>query len=302
MHKKTNSRTAGILLPLSSISSPYGIGSMGKQAYKFIDFLTKSGQKCWQLLPLGPTSYGDSPYQSFSAFAGNPYFIDLDTLITEKLITKKFVSSFNWGSKPEYCDYEKIYISRFIVLKKAFEKFIKAENKAYEKFKKKNRFWLEDYTLYMAVKNHFENKSWLEWDEDIRLHREAAVKHYKKLLSAELEFWAFLQFKFYEQWKKLKAYANENGIRIIGDIPIYVATDSADVWANHEQYLLDENHKPTLVAGCPPDYFSESGQLWGNAIYDWSFMKKDGFSWWKSRISFSASLYDTIRIDHFIGI
>ncbi len=301
MNKK-NARIAGILLPIASLNSPYGIGTLGKQAYRFVDFLEKSGQKCWQILPIGPTSYGDSPYQSFSAFAGNPYFIDLDTLISEKLITKGFVSSFDWGSNPIRCDYEKIYTSRFKVLRKAFENFTKEEHKGFEKFKKKNRFWLEDYTLYMAVKVHFENKSWMEWEDDIRLRRDSAVKRYKKLLSDELEFWAFVQFKFFEQWKKLKAYANEKGIKIIGDIPIYVATDSADVWANHEQFLLNDDHRPTLVAGCPPDYFSEDGQLWGNAIYDWSFMKKDSFSWWKNRISFSAMIYDTIRIDHFIGI
>jgi len=297
-----NERCAGILLPISSLPSPYGIGDLGKEAYKFVDYLVKCGQKVWQILPIGPTSFGDSPYQSFSAFAGNPYFIDLDKLIKESLLNKDEVKSVDWGKRKNSVDYQKIFNARFKILRLAFNRYNILEEKAYKKFCEKQKYWLDDYCLYMAVKFHFKNKSWLEWDDDIRLRKPDAIKKYKKLLADDIAFWCFLQFKFFEQWYKLKLYANENGIKIIGDIPIYVSMDSADTWANSEQFLLDDDHRPTVVAGCPPDFFSEDGQLWGNSIYDWKFMEKNNFKWWRNRISFSSTIYDVSRIDHFIGI
>ncbi len=292
-------RKSGVLLHISSLPSAYGIGTFGKEAYEFVDFLKVSKQSLWQILPIGPTGYGDSPYQSFSAFAGNPYFIDLDMLVDEKLLEKADLETLKTPKNNSYVEYNFLWETRYILLKKAFENF--TENAEFELFKKEN-LWLDDYTLYMSIKGKFDNKEWLLWDEDIRKFSEEAVLKYKKICEDDMKFWAFLQFKFYEQWFKLKKYANENGVKIIGDIPIYVAMDSADTWANYTQFLLDENHKPTVVAGVAPDYFSEDGQLWGNAIYDWNFMKKDDFSWWKNRISFNALLYDYIRIDHFIGI
>ncbi len=304
MSKKSDKflRAAGILLPVSSLPSKYGIGNLGKEAYNFVDYLCECGQKCWQILPIGPTSYGDSPYQSFSAYAGNPYFIDLDELISEKLLLEKDVKSFSWGEDKNQVDYGLIFESRFKVLRIAYNNFKKTSDKDYKKFAQENKYWLDDYCLYMAVKFHMQNKSWLEWEDDIRLRKPEAVEKYKKLLADEIEFWGFMQYKFYEQWYRLKKYANDKGIKIIGDIPIYVSLDSADTWANGEQFLLDENHCPTVVAGCPPDSFSADGQLWGNSIYDWKYMEQDGFKWWRSRIAFSATIYDVIRIDHFIGI
>lgn len=295
-------RSAGILLPISSLPSKYGIGNFGIEAYNFVDFLTQSGQKYWQILPIGPTSFGDSPYQSFSAFAGNPYFIDFDMLIEEKLLDENDVKDIDWGRDNTSVEYDKIYNNRFYVLRIAFENFKNTKQDEYNKFYSENEYWLKDYALYMSVKAKFDNKSWLEWDDDIRLYKEQAVKEYSEKLSDEIYFWCFLQFKFFEQWYKLKSYANSKGIKIIGDIPIYVSMDSADTWVNSEQFLLDEDHRPTVVAGCPPDAFTDDGQLWGNAIYDWDVMRKDKFSWWKKRIAFNSTIYDVIRIDHFIGI
>ncbi len=295
-------RKAGILLPVSSLPSPYGIGNLGKAAYDFIDYLKKARQKVWQILPIGPTSFGDSPYQSFSAYAGNPYFIDPDTLISEGLLKKEEALNFDFGNNESKIDYAAIYQSRFELLRIAFERFKKKPSNEFENFCKENSYWLENYSLYMAIKKHFNELSWLEWDEDIRVYKADAVSRYKEMLCEEIEFWNFTQFKFFEQWFKLKEYANKNGIKIIGDIPIYVSMDSADTWADSEQFLLDQNHNPTVVAGCPPDAFSDDGQLWGNSIYDYEFMEKDNFSGWKKRIEFSAKFYDVIRIDHFIGI
>ncbi len=304
MSKKSidNSRSAGILLPISSLPSKYGIGNFGNEAYEFVDYLVECGQKYWQILPIGPTSFGDSPYQSFSAFAGNPYFIDFDMLIVEELLGNSDVDSIDWGTDQGSVEYDKIYENRFKVLRIAFENFKKQDQKEYKAFITKNKHWIKDYALYMAIKVKFDNKSWLEWDDDIRLHKKSAIRKYTEMLADDIYFWCFLQFEFYEQWYKLKEYANSNGIKIIGDIPIYVSMDSADTWANSNLFLLDEDHRPTVVAGCPPDGFSEDGQLWGNSIYDWAVMEKDGFSWWKDRISFSCTIYDVIRIDHFIGI
>ena len=296
-------RGAGILMPIFSLPSPYGIGTFGQAAYDFIDQLKKARQMYWQVLPMGPTSYGDSPYQSFSAFAGNPYFIDLDTLKEEGLLTREEIDACVWMEKPEQVKYDALYYYRFPLLKKAFARSLHKETEEYQEFLKENEYWIGDYSLYMALKKQFEDKCWLDWEEEIRLRRPSAVKVWEKKLEEEIDYWKFLQFKFFEQWKKLKAYAEKQEIQIVGDIPIYVALDSADVWSHPEQFQLDEeNLTPVNVAGVPPDAFSETGQLWGNPLYDWEKMEADGFSWWKQRMKASAALYDVIRIDHFIGV
>lgn len=296
-------RTAGILMPISSLPSPYGIGTIGKAAFRFADFLKKSGQKYWQILPAGPTSYGDSPYQSFSSYAGNPYFIDLDILREEGLLTKKEIADCDWGDNKNQIDYEKIYNSRFKVLKTAFGRFCgKNSKEEFSAFCKKNARWLNNYALFMALKENFSMKAWNEWeDEEIRLHKPKAVKRYEKELRREIEFWKFTQFKFYEQWDSFKKYVNESGIKIIGDMPIYVAMDSSDTWANPEVFQLDEKGFPTAVAGCPPDYFSPTGQLWGNPLYNWDYLKETNYRWWFARIKSAVRLYDVVRIDHFRG-
>ena len=301
-NKNELERGAGILLPISSLPSSYGIGTFGKEGYKFIDQLVRARQKYWQVLPIGPTSFGDSPYQSFSAFAGNPYFIDLEILVEEGLLSYDEINAFDWGNDPSCVDYEKIYNSRFIVLKKAFARSTHKRTKAYKEFCEENQYWLEDYSLYMAIKEHFDNVEWLKWDEGIRFREEKAVAHYSKTLKTEVDFWKFCQFKFYEQWNKLKKYANDNEIKIIGDVPLYVALDSADVWAHSDLFELDERKKPINIAGVPPDAFSATGQRWGNPLYDWAKMEEDNFAWWYKRMESSAKLYDVTRIDHFIGV
>lgn len=296
-------RGAGVLLHISSLPSPYGIGTLGKAAYEFVDNLKAAGQKYWQVLPVGQTSYGDSPYQSFSAFAGNPYFIDVENLIADGLIEVKDADSILWGRYAEYVDYEKVYDGRYKILQKAYDNWkLRGEDGNYSAFAEKNVDWLEDYALFMSCKGYFENKSWLEWDDDIRNRTADGLEKYKALLKDKIDFWKFLQYRFYGEWYKLKEYTNAAGIKIIGDIPIYVALDSCDVWANHELFQLDENKQPTVVAGCPPDAFSDDGQRWGNPLYDWEVMEKQDFAWWKKRIQASAGLYDVIRIDHFIGV
>lgn len=294
-------RKSGILLPISSLPSAYGIGGFSKEAYEFVDFLQEAGQKLWQILPLGPTGYGDSPYQSFSTFAGNPYFIDLEKLIEEGLLTKAEAEACDFGTHPEYIDYEKMYFSRFEVLRKAFERFRAVTRPAYNEFLRDNADWLEDYAFYMAVKNHFDGHSWLEWDEDIKLREAEAVSTYKEKLKHDIDFYKFQQYEFYKQWQALKAYANDRGIQIVGDIPIYVALDSADTWAHKELFQLDEEGVPTAVAGCPPDAFSATGQLWGNPLYNWDYHKSTGYKWWMKRLSYCFKLYDIVRIDHFRG-
>lgn len=295
-------RGAGILLPISSLPSNYGIGTFGKEAFAFIDQLEKAKQKYWQVLPIGPTSYGDSPYQSFSAFAGNPYFIDLDRLIKEGLLLEEEVTSLNWGEREDTVDYETIYQNRFKVLSTAFERSTHETEEAYLLFCKKNEFWLHDYSLYMAIKNYFDDAEWLSWEDEIRNREPQAIAKYEKLLEEEVHFWKFCQFKFYEQWNDVKCYANEKGIKIIGDIPLYVAMDSSDVWVHGRLFELDEKRNPINIAGVPPDNFSKTGQRWGNPLYRWDVMEKEDFQWWRERMSANASLYDVIRIDHFIGI
>lgn len=294
-------RTSGVLMPISSIPSPYGIGTMGKQARKFVDFLVKGGQKYWQILPICPTSYGDSPYQSFSSFAGNPYFIDLEYLCKDKLLTKKECESFQWGSNPKYVDYGIMYESRYALLRKVYARFTKKEPQDFEKFCENEKQWLDDYALFMALKDANGGQAWSNWDKSLRLREKKAMEEATEKYSEEIRFYKMLQYLFYQQWNALKAYANEAGIEIIGDVPIYVAGDSADVWANPEQFYLDENLEPIEVAGCPPDAFSDDGQLWGNPLFRWDVMKKDGYTWWTRRIKAMSELYDIIRIDHFRG-
>lgn len=295
-------RASGILLPISALPSPYGIGTLGKAAYAFADFLHAAGQKYWQLLPLGPTSYGDSPYQSFSTFAGNPYFIDLDLLAEEGLLDKEDLAAADWGNDPRYVDYGKIYEVRFDVLRRSFLRGRERDREAVERFQAENP-WLKNYALYMAVKAHFGMKSWLEWpDEAIRVRAPEAVARYEKELAEDAAFYTYLQYLFFKQWGELREYIHSLGIRIIGDLPIYVAMDSADVWAEPEFFQLGEGNIPTEVSGVPPDYFSADGQLWGNPLYDYDRMRQDGFGWWIRRVEGASRLFDVIRIDHFRGL
>ena len=294
-------RKSGILLPVSSIPSKYGIGTFSKQAYAFIDSLEKAGQSYWQILPLGPTGYGDSPYQSFSTFAGNPYYIDLETLIEDGYLTEEDCDACDFGDNDVYVDYEKIYLSRFKVLKKAFLNSHIEEEEDFRTYVEENCYWLDDYALYMAVKNSFDGKSWSEWDEDIKLRKPEAMQRCKEEYAEEIMFYQFQQYLFEKQWSALKAYANGKKIEIIGDIPIYVAFDSADTWANPELFQLDETLTPVAVAGCPPDAFSATGQLWGNPLYRWDYHKETDYAWWIKRIAYCYKLYDVVRIDHFRG-
>ena len=294
-------RTAGILLSVSSLPGRFGIGCFSKSAYDFVDWLKEAGQTYWQILPLVPTSYGDSPYQSFSTFAGNPYFISLDELIEEGVLTEKECKNADFGKKADDIDYEKIYKKRYPLLRKAYERSRVSENPDYVRFVEENRWWLSDYALFMAVKDRFEGAPWTEWAEDIRLRWQNAMDYYRRELYYDIEFQQYLQYKFFSQWRRLKAYANEKGIRIIGDIPIYVAMDSADAWAHPELFQLDENNVPTAVAGCPPDGFSADGQLWGNPLYRWDYHQNTGYGWWMSRMWYCFQLYDVVRIDHFRG-
>lgn len=294
-------RASGILMHISSLPSPYGIGTMGREAYKFVDFLVSAKQTYWQILPLGPTSYGDSPYQSFSTHAGNPYFIDLDMLCAEKLLKKSEYADINWGDGEEKVDFARIYELRFKVLKKAFERFKKTDLTDFNAFLEENEKWISNYAMFMTIKNFYDGKAWTEWDEPLKTRSPHALWEFKNAHGDEIMFWEFLQYKFFEQWTKLKEYANEHGIRIVGDIPIYVAMDSAPVWVYPDLFKLDEELLPVSVAGCPPDAFSETGQLWGNPIYDWERHKETDYSWWIDRLKASEKLYDIIRIDHFRG-
>ncbi len=288
-------------MSVTSLPGRYGIGCFSKSAYDFVDWLREAGQTCWQILPLGPTSYGDSPYQSFSTFAGNPYFISLEELTEEGVLTKKECQSADFGKRADDIDYEKIYKNRYPLLHKAYERSRISEDPDYVRFVEENRWWLADYALFMAVKDRFGGAPWTEWAEDIRLRRDYAMDYYRRELYFDIEFQQYLQYKFFSQWKKLKAYANEKGIQIIGDIPIYVAMDSADAWAHPELFQLDERNMPAAVAGCPPDGFSATGQLWGNPLYRWEYHKSTGYDWWMSRMWFCFQMYDVVRIDHFRG-
>jgi 4-alpha-glucanotransferase len=295
-------RGAGVLMPISSLPGPYGIGTLGNEAYDFADFAFDCGFKYWQVLPVGPTSFGDSPYQSFSAFAGNPYFIAPDILMNEKLIDKNDIEKYKSAGRQDDIDYEALYNSRYKLLRSAYEKADLKQKQEYMEFENSNSYWLNDYALFMALKFHFGGKSWTDWDEDIKKRTQESVKHYSELLSDEIGFYKFLQYEFRKQWQKLKDKVNANGQYFIGDIPLYVAMDSADVWVHKELFELDGDCNPINIAGVPPDCFSQDGQRWGNPIYNWKAMGKDGFSWWRQRMKANAGLYDVIRIDHFIGI
>lgn len=294
-------RRCGVLMPVSSLPSRFGIGGFSKEAYEFVDFLAASGQSLWQILPLGPTGYGDSPYQSFSTFAGSPYYISLDTLIEEGLLTEEECLSVDYGNDPKKVEYEKIYKTRFKLLRIAFERANITENAEYKAFVEDNKQWLKDYAMYMAVKDSLGGVSWIEWEEDIRLRKPQAMSEYEDKFSDEIAFYSYQQYLFSTQWMALKNYANEKGISIIGDIPIYVAFDSADTWANPELFQLDEENTPIAVAGCPPDAFSATGQLWGNPLYKWDYHEETGFAWWMRRLSHCFRIYDIVRIDHFRG-
>ncbi len=294
-------RKCGVLMPISSLPSRFGIGGFSKEAYDFVDFLAAGGQSLWQILPLGPTGYGDSPYQSFSTFAGNPYYISLDKLIEDGLLTEQECEDCDYGNHPEYVNYEKIYYTRFKLLRMAFDRADITQNEAYQSFVEENKEWLKDYAMYMAIKDSKKGISWIEWEEDIKLRRPEAMAHYENALRDDINFYCYQQYLFATQWTALKAYANKKGVDIVGDIPIYVAFDSADTWANPELFQLDEENIPTAVAGCPPDAFSATGQLWGNPLYRWDYHEQTGFAWWIRRLSYCFKIYDMVRIDHFRG-
>lgn len=286
---------------LSSLSSPYGIGTMGKEAYTFVDFLKEAGQSVWQLLPICPTSYGDSPYQSYSTFAGNPYFIDLDKLEECGLLEKSEYDTVDWESTPDRVNYGALYNKRYPIYHKAVERFLEDEPEDFKEFCEKNAFWLSDFALFMTLKDVHNGASWSDWKAPLRDHEEEALKEAEEEYQDTILFWKALQYIFFKQWYELKDYANEKGISIIGDLPIYVSLDSVDVWAHPELFQLDENKVPKEVAGCPPDGFSADGQLWGNPLYNWDYMDKTEYVWWIQRIDYLCQVYDTLRIDHFRG-
>ncbi len=294
-------RRSGVLMAVSSLPGKYGIGCFSKEAYRFVDDLKETGQSYWQILPLGPTSFGDSPYQSFSTFAGNPYFIDPETLIEKKWLTKRECESYDWGKNAQLVDYAKIYYSRFKLLRKAYRRSNIASDRGFQRFVKVNSFWLPDYALFMALKDAHGGKSWETWEKPLRFREKEAIDKAKEKHADDIEFYEFLQYEFSLEWKALKKYANKNGIEIVGDIPIYVAYDSSDAWANPGLFEFNEELAPVAVAGCPPDAFSKDGQLWGNPLYRWDVHKKSGYSWWMKRLDSCFKRYDVVRIDHFRG-
>lgn len=287
---------------ITSLPSPYGIGTMGKAAYEFVDFLANSGQTYWQILPIGPTSYGDSPYQSFATYAGNPYLIDLDLLEQAGYLERIEYCDTFFGEDATLVDYGILWENRYKVLRKAVECLWDKNGSLIEKFCEEQDFWIGEYALFMALKNENDGKSWLEWEEGLRFREGKVIDLAKERLVEEIAFWKGLQYLFFQQWSELKAYANEHGIQIIGDVPIYVALDSVDVWSKPEQFQLNmETMNPVEIAGCPPDGFTAEGQLWGNPLFDWEMMKLDGFKWWIQRIQVQCAMFDMLRIDHFRG-
>ena len=292
-------RQSGILMHVTSLPGPYGIGTMGKRAYAFIDFLKKAGQSLWQVLPLTPTGYGNSPYQSCSTFAGNPYLIDLDMLIQDGLLTKEDLQGYSWGEKTDKVDFGLMYQNRWAVLRKAYSRF--EETEEYYTFTAANSAWLSDFALFMALKDKFGGKPWYEWEPALKRRDPDAIWNVRKELKPHTRFYKFTQYLFHKQWMALRSYAHENGVRIIGDVPIYVPLDSSDVWSSPELFDLDENLDPVAVAGCPPDCFNEDGQLWGNPLYLWDVHAQDGYTWWVRRMAAAGQRYDVIRIDHFRG-
>ena len=301
MESKELTRGAGILLAITSLPSSYGIGTLGEAAFQFIDLLVDLKQRYWQVLPIGPTSYGDSPYQSYSAFAGNPYLIDLDGLMKDGLLREAEVRNINWGTDEADVDYSVIYENRYKVLRVAFSRFSTLEE-SFISFCKKEKQWLDDYALYTALKKHFEDKEWQRWDTSLKNREQKALHEYQEILHSEITFHKFCQYEFFKQWTNLKSYANSRGVKLIGDLPFYAALDSADVWAHRELFQLEEDGMPSIVAGAAPDAFSKVGQKWGNPLFDWTRMEEDNFTWWKARMKQGADMYDVIRLDYFTGI
>lgn len=295
-------RSAGIILPIFSLPSPYGVGTMGRAARDFVDFLVEANQSWWQVLPVTPTASGDSPYQSPSAFAGNPNLIDLDMLVADGLLEQREIDAIDWGSDASHVDYDLVNGSRLELLRLACERGWQRDFEGVRAFARANGDWLEDYALFMALKRHFDSSAWYEWpDTEARLHRKGALERYAQELDADARLFTYAQYLFFRQWTALRVYARKRGIRMFGDMPIYVALDSADVWAHPKNYQLDGRNMPTEVAGVPPDYFSSDGQLWGNPLYDYQRMRRDYFSWWCRRVHAAGRLYDMVRIDHFRG-
>lgn len=292
-------RTSGILMHITSLPGPYGVGTMGAQAYSFVDFLKSAGQSSWQILPLTPTGYGDSPYQSCSTFAGNHYLIDLDTLVEEGLLRKEELTAIDWNQDEEHVDFGLLYENRLKILRLAYSRFAGGEE--FQNFCIKNAAWLSDFSLYMALKDRYQGNPWYLWDAPLKFRDHDAIWEARSQLREEIRFYNFVQFQFYRQWEALHAYARQQGISIIGDVPIYVPLDSVDVWSNPELFQLDAGLAPEVVAGVPPDAFTEDGQLWGNPIYRWDRMEANGFDWWIQRLSAAGKLYDVIRLDHFRG-
>lgn len=294
-------RQSGILLPLTALPGLWGVGTLGREAERFLDFLRAAGQSCWQILPIGPTGFGDSPYQSFSSFAGNPYLIDLDLLAEEGLLEREEYAALDWGSDPGRVDYGALYHSRLPVLRRACERLLSTPPEDYPEFCRENAFWLEDYALFMALKGAFGGGSWQTWPEELRRRDPETLRTWRTALAGECDFWRSVQYLFFRQWRAFRAKAKERDIALMGDLPIYVAEDSADVWAAPEQFQLDETLRPTQVAGVPPDAFTAEGQLWGNPLYDWPRMEAEGYRWWIRRLGYQFSLYDMLRLDHFRG-
>lgn len=297
-------RYAGVLMSVTSLPSKYGIGCFDAEAYRFVDWLKKAGQRYWQILPLGLTAHGasdDSPYQSFSAFGGNPYLISLDALVEEGVLTREECDALDFGANPLKVDYDKLNENRLKLLRRAYERSRISENPDFQAFCRDNFWWLNDLALFMALKEFFGYVPFSQWPEDIRMHWGFAIDYYNRELYFQVEFQKYLQFKFFEQWNRLKAYANERHIQIVGDMPIYVSPDGADVWANSELFQLDGRNVPTAIAGCPPDAFAADGQIWGNPLYRWDYHRNTGYDWWVSRLWFSFQMFDLVRIDHFRG-
>ena len=298
------SRSAGVLLSVTSLPGKYGIGCFSQSAYDFVDWLAEAGQTYWQILPLGPTSYGesgDSPYQAYSAFAGNPYLISLEALIEEGVLTQEECGAADFGSAEERVDFDRLHEERLRLLHLAYERSDVSHNPAFRRFVDENNWWLADYSLFMAVKSFFGGAPYQQWPQDIRMHWGFALDYYRRELYFDVEFQQYMQFKFFEQWNALHAYANSRNIRIIGDMPIYVSPDSADVWAHTGLFQMDADGRPEAIAGCPPDGFSATGQIWKNPLYRWEEHRRTGYAWWTSRIWQSLQLYDVVRIDHFRG-
>ena len=292
-------RESGILMHITSLPGPYGVGTMGKEAYRFVDFLKNAGQHYWQILPLTPTGYGDSPYQSCSTFAGNHYLIDLDMLIEEGLLEKPEVENRDWFWSETKTDYGRLYNNRLTVLRLAYDRFQGGED--FDRFCRENSSWLPDFALFMALKGKLGGAAWYTWEDGLKKRDPGAIWNARQELKDEIRFYSFVQYIFDRQWTALRCYAHENGVKIIGDVPIYVPYDSADVWSNPELFQMDEQMNPTAVAGCPPDAFSDDGQLWGNPLYRWDLLKQDGYGWWIRRLAAAGKLYDVVRMDHFRG-